>query len=139
MTLEEQQVQDSIDNLRKISKLIYQSQQDHEFLVEQLNEITPPGKKALLDKYQNAAGPVTLIRKQVAEILMTRDIKLVELQKITDDAKAENPKSFSRMYVEWYNILYMFVISNHKDSIEQSIATIKKNVSSGLGIPDYLT
>lgn len=139
MTAEAQQLQDSVDNLRKVSKLIYKSHQDHEFLVQRLNEITPQGRKSLLDKYKNADGPVTLIRKQVAEILSVRDITLSELQKITDEAKAENPKSFSRMYVEWYNILYMFIISNYKDSIEQSITTIKNNVSSSLGNPDYLS
>lgn len=139
MTIGEKELQESVEKLREISKVVYKSYHDHAFLVQQLNEITPAGRNELLNKYQNAKGPVTLIRKQVAEILRDRSITLDELQTIADDAKAKSPKSFSRMYIEWYNILYMFVLNNHKKSIEQSISTIKKNVSGILGNPNYLS
>jgi hypothetical protein len=138
MTPEESKVQDSVEHLRVLSKVIFQCYHDHDALVQQLNQLNPANRQTLWTTYQNATGPVVGIRNKVAEILKDRDITKAELQTIIDDAKIENPKSYSRMYKEWYNLLYIFVLTNYKDDANLAIETIRKLVQDILGNPTYL-
>lgn len=132
------QIEESIEELRKLSRLVYQTYHDHSALVSQLNLLPAAARQALWITYQNAKGPVKAIRKQVAEILKDRDITEGELQTIIDDAKAENPNAYYRMYKAWYNLLYVFILANYKDSANMAIENLVMSITGALENPGYL-
>jgi len=133
MSIPEQRLKEAIDFLRYLSKNVYTAYNDHQQLTEQLNEISTEGKNILWATYQDKTGPITAIRRDVAEILQEREITLNDLDTIIGREKRANPNSFSRMYKEWYNILYALLLHDYKDKMLQAIETIKTTVLSALG------
>ena len=114
-----------IQLLRDFSEKIHNAFNDNNELVIQLNTISQSGRATLFTTYQNATGPVKEIRKQVAEILSTRNIQLAELQSIIDKSVTENPKSFRSMYKNWYNMLYMFLIQDFRNEMTNVVRNKK--------------
>lgn len=137
--MENSNLKDAIESLRLISRIVYQCDNDHSELVSQLNKISPSARQSFFNTYTNATGPITGIRKQVAEILNSRDITEDELKSIVEEAMLESPNSFGKMYKTWYNFLYVFVLANYQDSVSIALDTIKKDIKERLGNPSYLT
>ena len=133
MTTQEDQLRESIDFLRNLSNRVYDANDDQWELTSQLNGISAAGKNALWLKYQNANGPVTKIRREVAQIILERDLTVEELTKIIETAKSDDPNSFSRMYTAWYKILYPLLLWDYNDGMTQAIDVIRDTVLSTLG------
>lgn len=124
--------ENAIQLLRNFSEKIHNAFNDNNELVTQLNTISQSGRATLFSTYQNATGPVKEIRKQVAEILSTRNIQLTELQTIIDKSVAENPKSFRSMYKNWYNMLYMFLIQDFRNEMNEAVELISTSIINEL-------
>ena len=103
-----------------------------------LNEISPQNRISLWESYKNVEGPIKGIRSQVAKILKEKDISLNELELIINEAKVSYPNSFSRMYKTWYNMLYMFVLANYRNDINQAIEELISSIKSELSNPTYI-
>jgi len=136
-----QDINSDIVYLTELSKIIYKAYNNHAFLVQELNNISNSNRQKLWSKYQQAEGPVKKVRGQVAEILTNRNISEQDLGDIIKNAKAEaeDTDAFSRLYKEWYNVLYMFILAEYKDDMNRSIASFRQNVSKALGHPIELT
>lgn len=124
--------ENAIQLLRNFSEKIHNAFNDNNELVIQLNTISQSGRATLFSTYQNATGPVKEIRKQVAEILSTRNIQLSELQTIIDKSVTENPKSFRSMYKNWYNMLYMFLIQDFRNEMNEAVELISTSIINEL-------
>lgn len=130
--MEKVKFENAVQQLRKFSEKIQSANDDNNELVNQLNNISKEGRASLFASYQNTKGPVKEIRKQVAEILNSRNITLAELQNIIDKSVSENPNSFRSMYKGWYNILYMFLIQDFRNKMNEAVDFISNSIINEL-------
>ena len=130
--MEKVKFENAIQQLRNFSEKIQSAFNDNNELVNQLNNISKEGRASLFASYQNATGPVKEIRKQVAGILNSRNITLVELQNIIDKSISEKPNSFRSMYKGWYNILYMFLLQDFRNEMNEAVDLISNSIINEL-------
>lgn len=138
MPIDLQRFAREVEKLRTFSVTLFAASESEAALVQQLNSLSADSRKALAASYQGAGGPVTSIRKQVAEILLQRDIELAELKNIIDTAVNEKPKAF-RMYKTWYNMLYMFLIADFRTDMHEAINYISTGIIEELNAVNQIT
>ncbi len=138
MPVDQQLFTREVEKLRRFSAVLFKASEDQAALVQQLNSLSPDSRKTLATSYQDAGGPVTRIRKQVAEILVQRNIELQELSNIIDTAVGENPDAF-RMYKTGYSMLYMFLIADFRTEMHQAINYISSSILEELDAGSQIT
>jgi len=127
-----------IEKLRLFSSKLKIASENEAELVIQINAISKVSRIFLYNTYQNSEGPIKSIRKKVSEILNQRDITLEELKSVVDNAMNANPKSFGKMYKSWYNMLYMFLIADFKNEMNDAIEYISNSTLDALNEKDRI-
>lgn len=138
MPIDQQRFFQEVEKLRAFSAKLFDAAENEAALVQQLNSLSPASRNALAASYQDAGGPVTGIRKQVAGILAQRNIEQEELKHIIDTAVSERPDAF-RIYKAWYNMLYMFLIADFRTEMIQAVNYISTSIIEDLNAGNQIT
>lgn len=127
-----------IEKLRQISLMLKKASESNEEIVNQLNNISQKSREELYNKYRNSNGPVKSIRRKVSEILRDRNIDVASLENIIRQSKEEKPLSFQKLYNEWLNILYVFLLVDFRSEMYDAIKYISDSIIDTLNVKDEI-
>lgn len=126
MVFAKTQAIDTANFLINKSAEIQRINDDNEYLVAQLNNISDNGKRILFNTYNNQRSVINSLRGQIAAILIERPITTNDLEEIIDTAMQDNPLAFRNMYQKWYNILYVLLQIDYKEDVANALQNLSE-------------